>query len=120
MSTPSEVLEAVGSLTVNELVALTKEIETRFDVKAVDKPVVVEKPVEKVEEKTTFTVTLTNAGPDKIQAIKVVRALLGLGLKESKDFVDGVPKIVKEDTSMEEAEKIKKSFEDVKAAVEIK
>jgi len=121
MATAAEILEAVGNLTVNELVALTKDIETKFDVKAKDAPTeVIEKPTEKVEAKTTFTVVLTNGGPEKIQAIKVVRSLLGLGLKESKDFVDGVPKVVKEDTDMAEAEKIKKMFEEIKATVEIK
>ena len=121
MATPAEVLESVGNLTVNELVTLTKEIETKFDVKASDTPtVMIEKPVEKVEVKTTFTVVLAKSGEEKIQTIKVVRMLLGLGLKESKDFVDGAPKVIREDTNTAEAEKIKKMFEEVGATIEIK
>lgn len=74
----------------------------------------------KAEEKTTFDVVLKNAGAQKIQVIKVVRAHTGLGLKEAKDLVDGAPKNVKEGVAKEEAEKVKKELEEVGATVEIK
>jgi large subunit ribosomal protein L7/L12 len=77
-------------------------------------------PAEKEEAKTTFDVVLKNGGDKKIQVIKVVRAVTGLGLKEAKDLVEGAPKTVKESLPKEEAEKLKKELEEQGAAVELK
>lgn len=122
MPTNEEVLDAISSMTVNELCALTKAIEEKFDVKASSAPAqpIIQKPVEKVEEKTSFDVILVNGGAEKLQAIKAVRALLALGLKESKDLVEAAPKNLKEGIGKEEAEAIKKTFEAAGATVEIK
>jgi len=120
-----EIIDAIGGMTVLELSDLIKEIETKFDVKA-SAPVAVAAPVAggaaaaPAEEKTEFDVILTSAGEKKIQVIKVVRAITGLGLKEAKDLVEAAPKAVKEAAAKDEAEKIKKELEEVGALVEIK
>lgn len=120
-----EIIDAIGGMTVLELSDLIKEIETKFDVKA-SAPVAVAAPVAggaaaaPAEEKTEFDVILAVAGEKKIQVIKVVRAITGLGLKEAKDLVEAAPKAVKEAIAKDEAEKIKKELEEVGATVEIK
>lgn len=116
-----EILEAVGSLTVMELNDLVKAFEEKFGVSAA--AVAVAGPAAGaavVEEQTEFTVVLTGAGEKKVEVIKVVRAVTGLGLKEAKDLVDGAPKPVKEGISKADAEALKKQLEDAGAKVEVK
>jgi len=119
-----EIIDAIGGMTVLELSDLIKEIEEKFDVKAAA-PVAVAAPAAgggaaPAEEKTEFDVVLTGAGDKKIQVIKVVRAITGLGLKEAKDLVESAPKAVKEGVAKDEAEKLKKELEEVGALVDIK
>ncbi len=120
-----EILSAIESMTVLELAELVKALEEKFGVSAAA-PVAAAAPAAAAaaapaEEKTEFDVVLTNAGAEKIKVIKVVREVVaGLGLKEAKDFVESVPKTVKEGLPKAEAEKIKKQFEEVGATVEIK
>jgi large subunit ribosomal protein L7/L12 len=122
--TVEEIVAAIGNLTVLELADLVKALEEKFGVSA-SAPVMAVAPVaaapaaEEVEEKTTFDVILVEAS-NKIQALKVVREITGLGLKEAKDLLDSLPKPIKEGVSKEEAEEIKKKFEAVGAKVEIK
>jgi large subunit ribosomal protein L7/L12 len=122
--TVEEIVAAIGNLTVLELAELVKALEEKFGVSA-SAPVMAVAPAaaapaaEKVEEKTTFDVILVEAS-NKIQALKVVREITGLGLKEAKDLLDSLPKPIKEGVSKEEAEEIKKKFEAVGAKVEIK
>jgi len=117
-----DILEAVGSLTVMELNDLVKAFEEKFGVSAA--AVAVAGPAggaaAAVEEQTEFTVMLTGAGEKKVEVIKVVRAVTGLGLKEAKDLVDGAPKAVKEGVSKADAEALKKQLEDAGAKVEVK
>jgi large subunit ribosomal protein L7/L12 len=117
-----DILEAVGSLTVMELNDLVKAFEEKFGVSAA--AVAVAGPAggaaAAVEEQTEFTVVLTAAGDKKVEVIKVVRAVTGLGLKEAKDLVDGAPKPVKEGVSKADAEALKKQLEDAGAKVEVK
>ena len=117
-----EILEAVGSLTVMELNDLVKAFEEKFGVSAA--AVAVAGPAggaaAAVEEQTEFTVMLNAAGDKKVEVIKVVRAVTGLGLKEAKDLVDGAPKAVKEGVSKADAEALKKQLEDAGAKVEVK
>jgi large subunit ribosomal protein L7/L12 len=117
-----EILDAIASMTVLDLSALIKEMEEKFGVSAAAAAVAVAAPVAAaaVEEKTEFTVMLLAAGEKKVEAIKVVRAATGLGLKEAKDLVDGAPKAVKEGIPKADAEALKKQLEDVVAKVEIK
>ncbi|MFZ8834396.1 MAG: 50S ribosomal protein L7/L12 [Candidatus Caldipriscus sp.] len=122
--TVEEIVAAIGNLTVLELAELVKALEEKFGVSA-SAPVMAVAPVaaapaaQEVEEKTTFDVILVEAS-NKIQALKVVREITGLGLKEAKDLLDSLPKPIKEGVSKEEAEDIKKKFEAVGAKVEIK
>jgi large subunit ribosomal protein L7/L12 len=117
-----DILEAVGSLTVMELNDLVKAFEEKFGVSAA--AVAVAGPAAgaaaAVEEQTEFTVVLTGAGDKKVEVIKVVRAVTGLGLKEAKDLVDGAPKPVKEGIAKADAEALKKQLEDAGAKVEVK
>lgn len=118
-----DILEAVGSLTVMELNDLVKAFEEKFGVSAA--AVAVAGPAggagaAAAEEQTEFTVVLTGAGDKKVEVIKVVRAVTGLGLKEAKDLVDGAPKSVKEGISKADAEALKKQLEDAGAKVEVK
>lgn len=120
------ILEAIEKMTVLELSELVKAIEEKFGVTA-QAPVMTAAAIpaaagaaEAAEEKTEFDVVLAAAGDKKIQVIKVVRSITNLGLKEAKDLVDGAPNAVKEGTSKEEAEDIKKQLEEVGATVEIK
>ena len=117
-----DILEAVGALTVMELNDLVKAFEEKFGVSAA--AVAVAGPAggaaAAVEEQTEFTVMLNAAGDKKVEVIKVVRAVTGLGLKEAKDLVDGAPKAVKEGISKSDAEDLKKQQEDADAKVEVK
>jgi len=117
-----DILEAVGALTVMELNDLVKAFEEKFGVSAA--AVAVAGPAggaaAAVEEQTEFTVMLNAAGDKKVEVIKVVRAVTGLGLKEAKDLVDGAPKPVKEGVSKADAEALKKQLEDAGAKVEVK
>jgi large subunit ribosomal protein L7/L12 len=118
-----DILEAVGSMTVMELNDLVKAFEEKFGVSAAAMAVAAPAggaAAAVVEEKTEFDVILLAAGEKKVEAIKVVRAATGLGLKEAKDLVDGAPKPVKEGISKADAEAIKKQLEDAGAKVEIK
>lgn len=123
--TKEDVIKFIEGMTVLELSELVKELEARFGVSAAA-PVAVAavapgvEPAAPAEEKTEFDVILTGFGDQKIQVIKVVRAITGLGLKEAKDLVDGVPKPIKEGVSKEEAQDIKKKIEEVGGTVEIK
>src|SRR6266446_3653975 len=119
------VLDQLGKMTVLELVELKKKIEEEWGVTAAA-PVAVAAPggagggEAAVEEKTSFDVVLTGAGQQKIQVIKVVRAVTGLGLKEAKDLVDGAPAPVKEGVNQEEADSVKSQLEEAGASVELK
>ncbi len=124
----NDILELVGGLTLMEASELVKAFEEKFDVKAMAAAPVAMAGVPgagggeaaPAEEKTSFDIVLTAAGPNKIQAIKVVRAHTTLGLKEAKALVDEAPKPVKEGVSKEDADKIKKELEDAGASVEVK
>ena len=126
--TNEELIEAIGGKTVLELCGLIKGIEDKFGVKAAAPVAVVAAPAaggaaggaEAAEEKTEFSVILQAGGAKKIQVIKVVRAVTGLGLKEAKDLVEGAPKPVKEGIPKAEAESIKKQLEENGATVELK
>ena len=123
--TKDDVVKFIEEMTVLELSELVKELEEKFGVSAAA-PVAVAQVSAKaeqavpMEEKTEFDVMLTGFGDQKIQVIKVVRAITSLGLKEAKDLVDGVPKPIKEGVSKEEAVDIKKKIEEVGGTVEIK
>jgi large subunit ribosomal protein L7/L12 len=123
--TKEDVVKFIEGMTVLELSELVKELEQRFGVTAAA-PVAMAAAVAggpqaaPAEEKTEFDAILTGFGEQKIQVIKVVRAITGLGLKEAKDLVDGVPKPIKEGVSKDEAADIKKKIEEVGGTVEIK
>lgn len=119
--TKDEFIAAVKELTVLELSEIVKAMEEEFGVTAAA-PVAVAAaaPAAAVEEKTEFDVILKAAGAKKIEVIKVVRGITGLGLKEAKDLVDGAPKPLKEGVSKDEAEGIKKQLVEVGAEVEVK
>jgi len=125
--TNEEIIEAIGSKTVLELSELIKAIEEKFDVKAAAPvalaaadPAAGDGGDGGAEEQTEFDVVLKGAGAKKIQVIKVVRAITGLGLKEAKDAVDSAPNPIKEGISKEEAENYVKQLEEAGAEVEIK
>ena len=118
-------VEEIGKLTLTEASELVKSLEEKFGVSAA--PAVVAgaaaaapAAAAAAEEQTEFDVILTAAGDSKINVIKVVRAITGLGLKEAKDLVDGEPKTVKEAVSKDEAEKLQKELKDAGASVELK
>jgi large subunit ribosomal protein L7/L12 len=124
----AKVLETLGKMTVLELVELKKAIEEEWGVTAAA-PMAAAAPAAAggggdggapVEEKSSFDVVITSAGDKKIQVIKVVRAVTGLGLKEAKDLVDGAPGTVKEGVNQEEADSIKAQLEEAGAGVELK
>ena len=119
----SEIVEKIKGLTIVEASELKKALETEFGVSA-SAPVMMgaaaPAAAAAVEEKTELDVILLTTGDKKINVIKVVRAHTGLGLKEAKDLVDSAPKAVKEAVSKDEAEKLKKEFEDAGATVELK
>jgi len=125
--TREDVIKFIESMTVLELADFVKQLEEKFGVTAAAPvaavaamPAAGGAPAAAAEEKTTFDVVLKDVGPQKIQVIKVVRALTDLGLKEAKDVVEGVPKAIKEGVNKEEAEDAKKKLEEVGAVVEIK
>ena len=127
MVTIDDVLESIDSWTVLDLNKLVKGIEEKYGVSAAAPAAMAvgvsaagAAGVKPAEEQTEFTVILTGFGEKKIQVIKEVRAITGLGLKEAKDLVDGAPKAVKEGISKAEAEEIKKKLVDAGATVEVK
>jgi large subunit ribosomal protein L7/L12 len=121
----AEVLDAISNMSVLELSQLIKDMEEKFGVSAAAAAVAVAAPVAgaaapAAEEQTEFTVMLTAAGDNKVNVIKVVRALTGLGLKEAKDLVDGAPKPVKEAIPKKDAEDIVKQITEAGGKAEIK
>ena len=122
--TKADVLEFISNLSVLELSELVKEFEEKFGVSAA--PVMVAGgavaggAVEAAEEKTEFNIVLVDSGDKKINVIKVVRAITGLGLKEAKDAVEGTPSVLKEGVSKADAEAAKKELEEAGAKVELK
>ncbi len=120
-TTKEDVLEFISNMSVLELSELVKEFEEKFGVSAQATVVAGGGAVaEAVEEQTEFNVVLTGAGDKKINAIKVVRAITGLGLKEAKGAVEDVPSVLKEAVSKEEAEAFKKQIEEAGASCELK
>jgi large subunit ribosomal protein L7/L12 len=126
MAAVDTIFEGLGKLTVLELVELKNKIEEEWGITAAA-PVAVAAAGAPAgdggaapEEKTSFDVVLTGAGAQKIQVIKVVRAVTGLGLKEAKDLVDSAPKPVKEGVNQEEADQVKAQLEEAGASVELK
>lgn len=125
-ATKEEILDAISSMTVLEIVDLVKMMEDKFGVTAAA-PVAVAAaapgagaPAAAAEEKTEFTVTMTSFGANKVGVIKVIREITGLGLKEAKDMVEAVPAVVKDGVSKADADGIKKKLEEAGAAAEIK
>jgi large subunit ribosomal protein L7/L12 len=120
------IFEGLGKMTVLELVELKNKIEEEWGITAAAPVAVAAAPAagggaaDAAEEQTSFDVVLTSAGAQKIQVIKVVRAITGLGLKEAKDLVDGAPNAVKEGVNREEADSIKGQLEEAGAGVEVK
>jgi large subunit ribosomal protein L7/L12 len=121
-----KLVESLGGMTVLELVDLKNKLEEEWGVSAAAPMAVAAAPAgggdgaEAAEEQTAFDVVLTAAGGQKIQVIKVVRALTGLGLKEAKDLVDSAPNAVKEGVAQDEADQVKAQLEEAGATVEIK
>src|SRR6184192_1312916 len=127
MAEVEKIFESLGSMSVLELVELKKKIEDEWGITAAAPVAAAAAPAAgggdggaPAEEQTAFDVVLTGAGDKKIQVIKVVRAVTGLGLKEAKDLVDGAPNPVKEGVPREEADSIKAQLEDAGASVEVK
>ncbi|MDR1077007.1 MAG: 50S ribosomal protein L7/L12 [Xanthomonadaceae bacterium] len=123
--TNEQIIDAIAGKTLVEVMELVKAMEEKFGVSAAAPVAAVAAPAggaaaAAVEEQTEFTVVLKTPGEKKVEVIKVVRAITGLGLKEAKDLVEGAPKDVKEGVSKEEADKIKKDLEAAGATVEIK
>jgi large subunit ribosomal protein L7/L12 len=120
--TKEQVITFLENLTLLEAAELVKELETKFGVSAAAPVAVAAAPAAAApaEEQTEFTVVLANSGDKKINVIKEIRTITGLGLKEAKDLVEGAPKTVKEGVSKEEAAKIKKALEEAGAKVELK
>jgi large subunit ribosomal protein L7/L12 len=126
--TIDEIVEAIGNMTLLEVAELVKKLEEKFGVSAAAVVAAAPAaaagapagPAPAAEEKTEFTVILKSVGANKINVIKVVREITGLGLKEAKDLVESAPKPVKEGVSKEEAEKIAKKLQEAGAEVEIK
>ena len=124
----SKLVEQLGKMTVLELVELKNQLEEEWGVTAAAPVAVAAAPAAAgagdgaaaAEEKTSFDVVLTSAGAQKIQVIKVVRAITGLGLKEAKELVDGAPNAVKEAIAQDEADSIKAQLEEAGASVELK
>jgi len=123
----ADILDAISNMTVLELSQLIKDMEEKFGVSAAAAAVAVAAPAggggggaAAAEEKTEFTVQLSAAGDNKVNVIKAVREITGLGLKEAKDLVDGAPKAVKEGVNKADAEALKKQLEEAGAKVELK
>ncbi len=124
MADLNAIVEQLSGLTVMEAAELVKQLETKWGVSAAAAPVMMAggpaAAAAPVEEKTEFAVVLVEAGANKINVIKEVRAITGLGLKEAKDLVEGAPKEVKAGVSKAEAEELKKKLADAGAKVDIK
>jgi large subunit ribosomal protein L7/L12 len=123
MSKVEELVEQISALSLMEAADLKKALEEKFGVSAAAAPMMMAAAAPAaaaVEEKTEFDVELTEGGASKLNVIKVVRELTGLGLKEAKDLVDGAPKVLKEGATKDEAESIKKKLEDAGAKVTLK
>jgi len=123
--TREQVVDYLSNLPVIQIAELIKDLENKWGVKAAPAAVAVAAgpaagPAAAVEEQTEFSVVLANAGANKIQVIKVVREITGLGLKEAKDLVEAAPKPVKEGVSKADAEDMKKKLTEAGAAVELK
>lgn len=120
----AEILDLISNMTVLELSQLIKDMEEKFGVSAAASAVAVAAPAaataEKAEEQTEFSVTLAAVGTSKVNVIKVVRTVTGLGLKEAKDLVDGAPKVIKEGVSKADAESIQKQLTEAGATCELK
>ena len=121
----AEILDSIANMTVLELSQLIKEMEEKFGVSAAAAAVAVAAPAAgaaaaAVEEQTEFSVILTAAGDSKVNVIKVVRTVTGLGLKEAKDLVDGAPKAVKEGVSKADAEAVQKQLTEAGATCQVK
>lgn len=126
-ATKEEILDAISNMTVMEIVDLVKMMEDKFGVTAAAPVAMAAMPgaagaaaAPAAEEQTEFTVTMTSFGANKVGVIKVIREITGLGLKEAKDLVEGVPSVVKEAIAKADAEAIKKKLEEAGAAAEIK
>jgi large subunit ribosomal protein L7/L12 len=118
----NEILDAIASMSVMDVVELIEAMEERFNVSAAAASVAVAAPVAQAaaEEKTEFDVVMSSFGANKVAVIKAVRTITGLGLKEAKDLVEGTPSTIKEGVSKDEAADIKKQLEDAGAAVDVK
>ena len=125
-ATKEDILNAISNMTVMEVVDLVKMMEDKFGVTAAAPMAMMAgggaaaAPAAAVEEQTEFAVTMTSFGANKVGVIKVIRELTGLGLKEAKDLVEGVPSLVKDSVPKADADAIKKKLEDAGAAAEIK
>jgi len=123
-ATKEDVVSFIDNMTVLEMSEFVKELEDKYDVTAAAPAVAVAAPAaggeSAAEEKTEFDVILTAIGDKKIQVIKEVRTITGLGLKDAKDLVESAPKVIKEGVKKEEAEEIQKKIEDVGGTVEVK
>lgn len=116
----ADILEAVSNMTVMEIVDLISAMEEKFGVSAAAAVAAAPVAAAAVEEQTEFDVILTSFGENKVAVIKTVRGITGLGLKEAKDAVEGVPTVIKEGVPKAEAEDVKKQLADAGATVEIK
>jgi large subunit ribosomal protein L7/L12 len=115
-----DIINAISEMSVRDVVELISAMEEKFGVTAASAVAVAAGPAAVVEEQTEFNIILASAGEKKVNVIKAVRELTGLGLKEAKDLVDGAPSTVKEGVSKAEAEDAKKKLEEAGAAVELK
>ena len=117
-----DILEAISNMSVMDVVELIESMEEKFNVSAAAAAVAVAAPAAAavVEEQTEFNVIMTSFGANKVNVIKVIRTITGLGLKEAKDLVEGAPSTVKEGISKEEAADLKKQLEEAGATVEVK
>ncbi len=120
--TKDQILEAIAKMSIMDVVDLVKAMEEKFGVSAAAAVAVAAAPVAAAaaEEQTSFKVVMTSFGANKINVIKVIREITGLGLKEAKDMVEGVPSNVKEGISKDDAASIKKKLEEAGATVEVK
>ncbi|ADE15465.1 ribosomal protein L7/L12 [Nitrosococcus halophilus Nc 4] len=124
--TKEEILETISNMTVMDVVELIEAMEEKFGVSAAAPVAAVAAPAAgaeagaAAEEKTEFDVVMTSFGSNKVQVIKAVRGVTGLGLKEAKELVEGAPSAVKEGVSKDEAEDVKKQLEEAGASVEVK
>ncbi|HRD70657.1 MAG: 50S ribosomal protein L7/L12 [Legionella sp.] len=119
----NEILDTISNMSVMEVVELIEAMEEKFNVSAAAAAVAVAAPAAAsaaAEEQTEFNVVMTSFGANKVNVIKVIRSLTGLGLKEAKDLVEGAPSTVKEGVSKDEAASIKKELEEAGATVEVK